>query len=357
MKWLCRKILTSPKILILIILIILLVSTTLFFSPKILAWSLRQNNTNVNTTSLIQDFHNFPVTVDPKGKLITENDQVNAFLADKHSLLGAAVSNATDYLWNLFQGIAVSIANTPWYQSTASISNIFVTNDKFVTISPGMRKEQVADVFGNTLKWNSKQKQEFLSPLNSFNLSSSTSLSLSEGIFAPGLYEISLGMTPKDIRASINNRFINDVLSHYGTSTQEIVPLDEALTIASLIQRETISTDGMRLLSGIIWNRLFTGMDLQVDSTLQYAKANKPTVRTWWPEVTPNDKYIKSPYNTYLHNGLPPTPIANPSVEAILAALNPVKTTCLFYFNDSTGAFHCSNTYAEHVSLLKKYYP
>ena len=70
----------------------------------------------------------------------------------------------------------------------------------------------------------------------------------------------------------------------------------------------------------------------------------------------PDDRFRKSPYNTYLHKGLPPAPIANPSVDSILAALNPKNTSCLFYFHDARGRFHCTDTYAEHVALLKKYY-
>jgi UPF0755 protein len=98
-------------------------------------------------------------------------------------------------------------------------------------------------------------------------------------------------------------------------------------------------------------------MNLQLDATLQYAKAQKsPIAGSWWPQVVPKDKYINSPYNTYLHAGLPPTPIASPSVAAVLAALNPVNTPCLFYFHDRNGNFHCTDTYAAHVALLKKYY-
>ena len=112
----------------------------------------------------------------------------------------------------------------------------------------------------------------------------------------------------------------------------------------------------MRLVSGIIWNRIFAGMNLQLDSTLQYAKATKQSTALWWPPVSPHDKYIKSPYNTYLNNGLPPTPIASPSVEAVLAALNPVKTDCFFYFSDAQGNFHCSQTYQQHKALIDRYY-
>jgi UPF0755 protein len=121
----------------------------------------------------------------------------------------------------------------------------------------------------------------------------------------------------------------------------------------------------MRIISGIIWNRLFNNMNLQIDATLQYAKASEPDGKTsqrgevagnWWPAVLPKDKYIKSPYNTYENPGLPPGPIATPSVAAVLAALNPVPTSCLYYFHDANGVFHCSDTYVEHVALLKEYY-
>ena len=80
------------------------------------------------------------------------------------------------------------------------------------------------------------------------------------------------------------------------------------------------------------------------------------TGAAWWPNVLPKDRFRVSPYNTYQHTGLPPTPIANPSVASVLAALNPRNTSCLFYFHDAARQFHCSDTYAEHVALLKKYF-
>ena len=322
------------KILAVSIITIAVLGLLTLLSPKLLEWSLRNKQKGSTPT---QTFQQFPVTVDPRNKSITENDAVNAFLAEKHSLLGAAVSDSVDFIWGVFENVAITVANLDWYDNTASLSN------RFVNISAGMRKEQVTTLFGDTLKWNNKQRKEFTA-------------SSTEGSFSPGVYEVNLGMLPSDLEAIIGQRFSDEVLSHYSTSTQAVVPLSDALTIASLIQRETLTTDGMRLLSGIMWNRLFSGMNLQIDSTLQYAKANKASTTSWWPKVTPNDKYIKSPFNTYLNKGLPPSPIASPSVAAILATLNPVKTTCLFYFNDKNGTFHCSDTYTEHKALISKYY-
>lgn len=154
----------------------------------------------------------------------------------------------------------------------------------------------------------------------------------------------------------MNKNFTENVIIRYGTSTEQVVPMEDALKIASIIQRETIGNKDMRLISGILWNRLFSNMRLQVDATLQYVKASKTANGDWWPKVKPSYKYLESPYNTYMHAGLPPTPIASPTVGAILAALNPIETPCLFYFNDKKGEFHCSVTYKEHVNLLKKYY-
>lgn len=286
----------------------------------------------------------FPVTVDPRNRVIAEDARVNAYLASPSSPLAAAVGGAGSMLGEIFGWLASSISDAPWYQSLASVEG------RVVTIVPGLRKEQVAAAFGKALSWNRAQEKQFLTA------AASSSLPLAEGSFSPGVYLVRSGMTPAEAQALVNERFTSDVLEHYGTTTAAKVPLTDAIIIASLIQRETIGTDDMRLVSGIIWNRLFSGMNLQIDATVQYAKANTRATASWWPRVMPRDIHRSSPYNTYVNPGLPPTPIANPSVAAVLAALNPIKTSCYFYFHDADGDMHCSATYAEHVTLLKEYY-
>ncbi|MFZ2500549.1 MAG: endolytic transglycosylase MltG [Minisyncoccia bacterium] len=288
----------------------------------------------------------FPVTVDPKNRLIVENAQVNASFENPSSPFQAAVGNVGNILWSAFEWIATTLTDASWYQSVAAVAGA----PRLVTITPGMRKEQVASTFAKTLGWNKNMKYAFMTATTSAQAPSS------EGSFSPGTYSVTMGMTPKEVRSLVEERFMNDILSHYGTTTASIVPLHDALIIASLIQRETIGTSDMRLVSGVIWNRLFLNMKLQLDATLQYAKADEKSVTSWWPKVVPADTRRRSAYNTYIHEGLPPTPIANPSVAAVLAALNPISTPCLFYFNDTKGNILCTNTYKEHVALLKKYY-
>jgi UPF0755 protein len=288
----------------------------------------------------------FPVTVDPGHKVIVENPQVNALFENPRSPFQAALWNVEDVAGKLFEWLALSITNASWYQNIAAVYG----GNRFVIITPGMRKEQVADAFANVLAWDNTQKAEFMAA------ATNSLLQLPEGSFSPGTYPVAFDTMPKEARIIVGDRFYKDVVSHYGTTTISIVPLNQALTIASLIEREKGGADDMRVISGIIWNRLFIGMNLQIDATLQYAKANSTATRSWWPRVAPGDQFRASPYNTYLHGGLPPSPIANPSVASILAALNPRETSCLFYFHDAYGKFHCTDTYAEHVALLKKYY-
>lgn len=286
----------------------------------------------------------FPVTVNPHEKTITENPVVDAYLESAHSPLQAAAATVGGVLMSVFTSLAVAIADSPWYESLAA------SDGRYVQLTAGMRKEQVASAFASALGWNTGEKKEFLiaSPY--------ASLPLPEGSFSPGIYLVTKGTTPRMAQALVNDRFSEEVLAHYSTTTAQIVPLNQALTIASLIEREAAGAEDMRLISGIIWNRLFIGMNLQIDATLQYARANAATTGSWWPAARPQDRFRKSPYNTYLNKGLPPTPIANPSVAAVLAALNPKLTSCLFYFHDALGQFHCSDTYAGHVALLKQYY-
>jgi UPF0755 protein len=161
------------------------------------------------------------------------------------------------------------------------------------------------------------------------------------------------GATPKEVAELLQEKFEADILARYTTAVEDKVPLEDALVIASLLEREASDFENMREVSGVIWNRLFINMPLQLDATLQYVKGGKTNEKTWWPVPKPADKYLKSPYNTYANKGLPPAPIGNPSAAAVLAALNPIATDCVYYFHDDNRNYHCSKTYEEHVQKLR----
>ncbi len=279
----------------------------------------------------------FPVSVDPVGQTISANDLLNNQVVET-----LAVSDEKPDTFS--EKVIAFFYRKEWYQNLASpVSRV-------VVIWPGERKEEVVQYTGDVLRWNNTERAEFAS------LVSSSEPALAEGKFYPGQYVAHRDATPQEVATLLNEKFEADVLSRYTPEVSAQVPLEDALTIASLLEREASDFENMREISGVIWNRLFIDMPLQLDATLQYAKAGTKGEKSWWPVPKPADKYLKSPYNTYANVGLPPGPIANPSAAAVLAALNPHPTDCLFYFHDRNEGYHCSLTYEEHVRKLKIHY-
>jgi hypothetical protein len=280
----------------------------------------------------------FPLGVDPLREVIVENPQVETYL-EQH--ISANLRRTPRGSW--FDHTLALLTQFAWYQNLASpISRILV-------VDSGERHEEITHNFSRILGWNAAEKERFAS------LVAETLPTLEEGKYFPGKYVVNKDASPEEVAAMLLEQFSVQVLSRYPEEVEEVVPLKDALTIASLLEREAYDFEDMRHISGIIWNRLFIDMKLQLDASLQYAKADQGSA-SWWPKVEPKDKYIDSAHNTYKHKGLPPTPIANPSIEAILAALNPKETDCLFYFHDQNGGFHCTKTYEEHVALLRQMY-
>lgn len=300
-----------------------------FLFPSFVVW--QQTNPNA--------YSPFPVSVDPIKKIINRNPSADAMFYVPTPTEAAAIDAK-----NILVAIGRVIASTPVYQFAAAGGAV----PSIVTVNPGLRKEQVAALFSKRLGWDTNQQRQFT------QLPPVASAQLKEGTIAPGDYLIASGDSILAVQEQVQQRFQDEVLSRYTSTVQKIVPLEQGLTIASIIERETSDPQEMRIISGIIWNRLFAGMKLQMDSTLQYAKATGKGA--WWPQLSPRDKYIDSPYNTYQNEGLPPDPIAEPSTAAVLAALNPAKTSCFYYFHDDNGVIHCSETYDGHVAMLKKYY-
>lgn len=131
---------------------------------------------------------------------------------------------------------------------------------------------------------------------------------------------------------------------------------DQILTVASLLEKEAPVFSDRRLIAGIIYKRLSAGIPLQIDATLTYAKCGGAFITCADPKVYRKDLGFNSPYNTYLYNGLPPGPIGNPGIDAIRAALEPVKSDYLYYLSDpKTGKTIFSETLDEHIENRSKY--
>jgi len=233
------------------------------------------------------------------------------------------------------------LGSLSFYQNLANPSM------RMVYIQEGLRKEQIAEIMAEKLNWDEREKKIFINAhlaLDTDNL---------EGKYFPKTYLLYKDEDPMGVTAAMLKQFSKETSSIRKQKRMEVINEDTALKIASIIQREAGGKSDMKLISGIIWNRLWAGMKLQMDATLQYAKGNEED--GWWGQVESSDKKINSPYNTYKEEGLPPSPIANPGISAIEAAYNPQKTSCMFYLHDKNRKIHCAKTYEEHKRNIQRY--
>ncbi len=333
-----KKIRILYSITIIVSLIVTILFLAILYTKQIafeLLWYQIPESSNENGAYTVQPF---PVGVYPAEKRITPLPNVEFFLGEK-----VALNKPKKQTDTIIQYVLAKLTQLNWYQNLASPSA------RILVIHPGARKEEVANNFSKILKWDQQSKEIFL------NLVTESAPVLSDGKFYPAQYLVNKDATPQEVADIVIQRFNAEIATRYTQEIDELVPFQDAMIIASLLEREAYDFTDMREISGIIWNRLFIGMNLQIDATLQYAKGtNAPT--TWYPPVRPDDKYINSEFNTYANKGLPPFPIGSPSAAAVLAALNPIKTDCLFYFHDKNSKFFCAPTYEEHVRLLKQSY-
>lgn len=215
---------------------------------------------------------------------------------------------------------------------------------KYIKVAEGLRKEEIESALDDKFAWDAADSADFLGH-DEFREKKF------EGKYFPDVYLVPRGASGSEIKQIMNQRFNKKYSEIKGTVSTSTISTDRVLAIASIIQREAAGKSDMNLISGVIWNRLFKGMPLQMDATLQYIKGDN---EEWWPIVKSEDKHIESPYNTYKNKGLPPSAIANPGIAAITAALNPQKTDCIFYIH-SNRQIYCSKTYEEHKRNIEKY--
>ncbi len=170
-----------------------------------------------------------------------------------------------------------------------------------------------------------------------------------EGKLFPETYMIPEDYTAEEMAELLLATFEEKTAPLEEQINQHPLSLDEIIILASLLEREANSEESMKLVSGILQNRLEEGMLLQVDSSIEYI-LDKPL-----SELTPEDLKIDSPYNTYLNQGLPPTPIGNPGLDAIMAVLEPTPSEYMFYITGNDGEFYYAKTFNEHRINIERH--
>jgi len=219
-----------------------------------------------------------------------------------------------------------------------------------ITFPEGLRKEQIGERLAKRLKWNNEKLSEWN------NVYAKKNTEFKEGVYFPDTYLIPVNETPTQVAHRMIANFNDKFKPYLEEATEKNIKWTTVIKIASLIQREAGGNGDMKIISGVIWNRLEDGHKLQLDAEIQYAKGKAIGSETWWSPVSGKDiREIDSPYNSYKYAGLPPTPISNPGLSAIEAALNPEETDCYFYLHDRSRQIHCAVTYEEHLENIEKY--
>jgi UPF0755 protein len=132
--------------------------------------------------------------------------------------------------------------------------------------------------------------------------------------------------------------------------------MHQVLTLASMIEREAMLTSEKPIIASVFLNRLDRDMPLQVDATVQYAMGYDKVEQRWWPSLTADQLHTTdSPYNTYEHRGLPPGPIASPSLSSIQAVLQPANTDYLYYLAKGDGSHAFAKTFDEQLENQQQY--
>lgn len=239
---------------------------------------------------------------------------------------------------------------------------------KWVVIPEGVRKEEIGELLGRELLWSKEKVEDFI-------VEETQRVSeLAEGVFFPDTYLIAKDESTARVAERLHSAFNEAFAPYLEESLRQNIRWPTLVKIASLIQREAAGEEDMNLISGILWNRLLDGKRLELDATVQYVRDTLGNYifdeegnilsytgelgkeSGWWRPIALTDKRQDVfNANTYLHTGLPDTPIANPGLKAIEATLFPEETECYFYIHEDDGTIHCARTLDEHEENIERY--
>ena len=224
-------------------------------------------------------------------------------------------------------------------------------------IFPGWRLEEIAAALPTTgLEISPEaflQAAHLFPPAHPLAKQAPAGVSL-EGFLLPGQYTLPRQTSAVELITILLDQFNRQVDGSLRTGIDNRnLTLYEAVTLASIVEREAVLNSEKPLIASVFLNRIAINMKLDADPTVQYALGYQSGRGGWWPSpLTRADLRTDSPYNTYIYAGLPPGPIGNPSLEALQAVAYPQESP-YFYFRaacDGSGAHLFAETYEEHLN-------
>jgi len=223
-----------------------------------------------------------------------------------------------------------------------------------ITIPEGMSNKELADYLSTKYGFNKKKlfsayrDKEIIAR---YHIPSDTL----EGFLYPNTYFFPVNIGERKLVEYLVKEFFKEIDVREGEKLAVKVGLKsfyEALILASIVEKEAKVEDEKPIIARVFLNRLKKGMPLEACPTIWYIIGHRKDKRLYY-----RDLRVKSPYNTYIHKGLPPTPISNPSKSTIYAVLHPANVSYLYFVsrNDGSGRHFFSNTLREHIRAKRKY--
>ncbi|MEK7180376.1 MAG: endolytic transglycosylase MltG [Patescibacteria group bacterium] len=203
-----------------------------------------------------------------------------------------------------------------------------------ITVFEGLNVFEMADLFSE--KFSKFDKKEFIKIAP-------------EGYLFPDTYFFLPNVKAKEVVAVMQSNFEEKIKTLIPDIEKFGKPLFDVVIMASILETEARKMDTRRRIADILWRRLAIGMPLQVDVSFKYVNG-KTT-----PNLTLEDLEIDSPYNTYKYKGLPPTPIANPGLDAIRAAITPIPNNYFYFLTDNNGIMRYATTFETHKENRRLY--
>jgi UPF0755 protein len=221
-----------------------------------------------------------------------------------------------------------------------------------VTIPEGLTRRETAQHLESLLSIDS---EEFLKVSDDKKLISDLDPEANnlEGYLFPETYSFPKGLDANAVGTTMIVQFRKVFNERWIKRAKEIgMTIREVVILASLIEKETSRPEERSLISGVFHNRLRIGMKLDCDPTIIYVLKEEGRFKD---RLRTKDLKFDTPYNTYLHGGLPPGPIANPGKGSLEAALYPAEVDYLYFVSKNDGSHHFSRSFREHQNAVNKY--
>lgn len=222
------------------------------------------------------------------------------------------------------------------------------------TVSEGLNVFDIAELYG---KAGFGPAEEFLrlarDPQLAKTLTGEPSAESLEGFLFPETYQITKFTTTQDLLTAMVRRFQSVWKEVEPQVRVKNLTKYQLLTLASIIEKETGAPEERPMIAAVFHNRMLKGMKLQTDPTIIYGMADESGIVP--KNISRADILRPTKYNTYVINGLPPGPIANPGREALLAAGNPAVSEFLYFVSRNDGTHVFTPTYEEHLKAVRSF--